>query len=71
MSDDYSIYSEEQFKAQLKKLGLTPSTFSHSGHTIYITADGDTISVLDANRQTPAQRYETIQKVKDRLGISV
>ena len=68
MSDDG--ITSEQYLAQLKKLGLSPTRFRYNKHTIYNTADGDTISVLDPDGQTVEQRAETLQRVRDRLGIS-
>jgi hypothetical protein len=69
MSAGDCSYTAEQYLAQLKKLGLTPSKYITKTHTIYITADNDTQPVPNPDWQTSEQRYETIQRLKDLLGI--
>jgi hypothetical protein len=56
----------EEYYGIVRKYGLKPSLVPH----IYVTASGDVQRVPDCERQTPAQRHETIEFLKEVLGIT-
>jgi len=55
----------EEYYAAVRRLGLKPTRVPH----VYETAYGDVVSVPDGEKQTPAQRRETIEFIKEILGI--
>ena len=56
----------EEYYAAVKRLGLRQSNVPG----VYLTSTLDAYSVPDPTRQTPEQRTETIEKLKERLGIA-
>lgn len=63
--------TEEQYEAEIKKLGLRRHGLSTAYTDYYLTRD-NTLEALPKPRvQTPAQRRETIERLKKRLGIGV
>jgi hypothetical protein len=61
----------EQYRAELKKLGLRPHGATTENTDFYLTRDNSLESVPKPEGQTAAQRQETISKLKLRLGIGV
>jgi hypothetical protein len=60
------------YHAELKKLGLRPSgSNSTETHDFYLTRDHLLQSVMKPELQTPAQRRETIDRLKRLLGVGV
>jgi len=55
----------EEYWAEIHQMGLTPTRFP----TLFITRDKETQYVEDPALQTPAQRAETIERIKSKLGI--
>jgi hypothetical protein len=55
----------EEYWAEIRQMGLTPTRF----RTLFKTRDGETQYVEDPALQTPAQRAETIDKIKFMLGM--
>ena len=56
--------TEEEYYAAVKRFGLRPKTLE-----TYITISGEAQSVPFASDQSPAQRQETIEWIKQCLGI--
>jgi hypothetical protein len=56
--------TEEEYYAAVKRFGLRPKTSE-----TYLTIRGEPQSVPLASDQTPAQRRETIEWIKQCLGI--
>jgi len=56
-----------QYKAEIKKMGLTPAKPSYDGATIHRTAAGDHVSVPDPDTLEPEQRPIAIAVIKSRL----
>jgi hypothetical protein len=57
--------TEEEYYAQVSKLGLRPSKIP----TVYQTADGDPYNVPMPGRYTPEQRAEFIERLKTIMGV--
>jgi hypothetical protein len=57
----------EQYHAEVKKLGLTPSK---DVPTVYLDSDGMTYNVKSPHGLTPEQRAEFIAMLKWRLGVA-
>ena len=55
----------DEYNTAVKRLGLHPSSVPG----VYFTTTRDAYSVPDPTTQTPEQRAETIEKLKERLGI--
>lgn len=72
MSEDPSEgITEDQYRAQLKRLGLRPTQARTEKHTIYIaTVDDAVVSVPHPHLQDALQRKETIERLKLVLGIT-
>jgi antitoxin component of RelBE/YafQ-DinJ toxin-antitoxin module len=58
--------TEEEYYAAVRRLGLKPSAVPN----IYFTSTMDVHSVPSSAGRTPAQRAETIEKLKELLGIT-
>jgi hypothetical protein len=56
----------EEYYAAVRRLGLRPSPVPH----VYLTASGEVQNVPDATDHTEAQRAETIERLKEALGVS-
>jgi hypothetical protein len=52
--------------AEARRLGLRPSSVPN----VFLTAAGDTQHVPDPTNMTPAQRAETIEKIKQLMGVT-
>lgn len=62
--------TEDQYRAQLRRLGLRPTGISTELHTMYITTvDDQVVPVPHVNLQTPQQRKETIERIKRNFGV--
>ena len=68
MTDDDDL-TPEGYAAQLRRLGLVLIGHDTGRTTIYKTREQELITVPNADWQTPAQRRETIEKLKRRLGF--
>jgi hypothetical protein len=55
-----------EYWAEIHLMGLTPTRFP----TVFKTRDGETQYVEDPALQTPAQRAETIERIKFKLGLA-
>jgi hypothetical protein len=55
----------DEYYAEVRRLGLRPTEVPH----VYLSASKDVHSVPDPSGHSDAQRAETIEKIKIRLGI--
>ncbi len=69
MSDKDEGLREDQYLAQIKRLGLFPTDIRTEKHTVHSTADGEAVSVPDPEPLTARQRKVAIDRIKRRLGI--
>lgn len=53
-----------QYRAQIKKLGLTPYRPSHDGKTLHQTREGDFRQIPDPELLSPEEREATIKLIK-------
>jgi hypothetical protein len=63
--------TEEQYEAELKKLGLRRHGLSTGYTDYYLTRENTFEALPKPGMQTAAQRQETIERLKKRLGIGV
>jgi len=59
------------YRAQVRRLGLRPTTYSTPETTIHLSAEGEPIPVANPEWQTPTQRAQTIERLKARLGVGL
>jgi hypothetical protein len=61
------LVTPEGYYAEVKKLGLTPST---NVPTVFLDSEGMTYNVPSPSDKTSEQREEMIAKLKERLGVT-
>lgn len=52
--------TEGEYRAELKKRGLTPYMASYQGATVYVDREGSTHSIPDPDTMSPEQRVEFV-----------
>jgi hypothetical protein len=53
--------TEGEYRAELKKRGLTPYMASYQGATVYVDREGSTHSIPDPDTMSPEQRVAFIE----------
>jgi len=66
-----SDMTADGYRAQVRRLGLRPTTCSTGQTTIHLSAEGEPIPVANPEWQTPTQRVQTIERLKARLGVGL
>ena len=68
MAEEGGLTSQE-YRAQIKALGLTPARQSYAGATLHIDRDGLYHSIPDAESLTPGERAAFLALLKYRMGL--
>ena len=59
----------QEYYACVKDLGLTPHVKDYEGHSIYVTRDGQFITVPDPSEMSEEQRDVAIELLRWKLGF--
>lgn len=63
--------SEDEYRAEVHRLGLRPTGVATAMTEVYRTPFGDFTSLNRPGTLSPADRYEHIERLKRRLGITL
>jgi hypothetical protein len=59
----------EQYRAEIRRLGLTPVKPSYDGATLHVGRDGGITSIPDAETLSPQERESFLKLLKYRMGV--
>lgn len=62
--------TNDDYRACLKALGLTPMKPSYEGSTLHQSRDGFVMSVPDPETMNAVERESFVRLLKDRMGIT-